>query len=208
MNILYLHNLNQVRDSLNVWLSNVEQLHFGNQSFTFTNDLDRKNTKFSKWYFNEGQNFKQFESFATLLFFYNEMYDEFIEYVQLKNSPIKKSFFSNSKQKRQDELNLIFQKIKKNGRKLIKSFELFEEEIKSSMQFENYNPPNWFQIDNIEILDAEFIIPDLSKKEVSDNLPFDFEKRLQEEVLKIKKQLELEFEEKLELLKNQNKLDK
>lgn len=253
MNIKYIENLIQARESLKVWLSNVEQLHFGNQMFAKANDLDRKNTDFYEWYNGEGQTFSSFETFQVLDSFYNVMYDNFLEYIALREMPLKKSLFSNEKEKRQQKLNDIFYDLKQNARKLIKSVDIFEEKLKNSPlfeghQFESNSLVNDFdfsdislevkedsislnttesfeielpQLDDFELEtfeknDFEFEQTNNSKEEKIDLkeeikneiLPktdsFDFEKRLQEEVAKLKKQLEEEFEQKLK----QNQLSK
>jgi len=65
MDIKYLNNLTIAKESLNVWLSNVEQLYLGNQMFAKANDLDRNNTLFNRWYNGEGQTFSSFETFHS-----------------------------------------------------------------------------------------------------------------------------------------------
>jgi len=135
MDIKYLNNLTIAKESLNVWLSNVEQLHLGNQMFAKANDLCRNNTPFYIWYNGEEQTFSSFETFQVLEPFYNEMYDQFITFNNLLNQPIKKSLFSNEKEKREKDLDILYQDLKQNSKKLIKSVELFEEKLKTSPLF-------------------------------------------------------------------------
>lgn len=249
MNIKYIDNLIVAKESLKVWLSNVEQLHFGNQMFAKANDLNRENTAFYTWYKGEGQTFTSFESFQILQLFYDEMYDKFLEYMELRDLPLKKSLFSNPKEKRQEELNVLFHDLKQNARKLVKSVDIFEEKLKTSPLFnehENsidlfeekqketdfsteivpekkvltFDEEDFFKVNQMEKPKEEFASNpffELERKQESQlqttpeaNVPetnFDFEKRLQEEVLKIKKQLEAEMNLKIkqteELLKEE-----
>lgn len=240
MNIKYIENLIVAKESVIVWLSNVEQLHFGNQMFAKANDLNRENTDFYTWYHGEVQTFSSFESFQVLQLFYNKMYDKFLDYMNLREQPLKKSLFLNTKDKRQEELNTVFHDLKQNARKLIKSIDIFEEKLKTSTLFQEHAITfNLFEenqqvqehsmersIENTVISNDESGFFNLKSKieepkEELDSNPFfelaskqesveqtkpevaitetqfDFEKRLQEEVLKIKNQLEAEMNLKI-----------
>lgn len=248
MNIKYIENLIVAKDSVIVWLSNVEQLHFGNQMFAKANDLNRENTEFYSWYHGEGQTFTSFETFQVLQLFYDEMYDKFLEYMTLREQPLKKSLFSNAKEKRQEELNTVFHDLKQNARKLIKSIDIFEEKLKTSPLFHehtatfnlfeekqqvteqpseqniektvlsndetdffNFNSkieePKEDLISNsfFELASKQGNVDQITSEVAGTETQFDFEKRLQEEVLKIKNQLEAEMNLKIkqaeELLK-------
>ncbi len=255
MNKEYLNHVKYVKESLNIWFSHVEQLHNGIQMFSKENDLDRKNTDFAKWYYDEGQIFSSFDTFRTLEPFYNEMYDVYIDYTELRNKPVKKGLFTNHAEKRKNELDELFVALRKNARKLIKSVEIFEENIKSSPLFgeesnipseekiisENpSNPENIaYQNDDLPILEEPKEVTNTDSKLVSneesiineqttsnatgdskasglvadknstpkssDDPSFDFEKRLQEEVQKIKEQLKQEL---LEAKKEKENLQK
>ncbi len=227
MDIKYLNNLTIAKESLNVWLSNVEQLHLGNQMFAKANDLDRNNTPFYIWYNGEGQTFSSFETFQVLEPFYNEMYDQFITYIKLLNQPIKKSLFSNEKEKREKDLNILYQDLKQYSRKLIKSVEIFEEKLKNSPLFtqtevnKNFEKPateNKFLNDNPfekndffakKETETESNYSDYFNaqeiKKTNTEVPltsekiesFDFEKKFQEAALKLKKDLEAEMRNKI-----------
>lgn len=227
MDIKYLNNLTIAKESLNVWLSNVEQLHLGNQMFAKANDLDRNNTPFYIWYNGEGQTFSSFETFQVLEPFYNEMYDQFITYIKLLNQPIKKSLFSNEKEKREKDLNILYQDLKQYSRKLIKSVEIFEEKLKNSPLFtqtevnKNFEKPateNKFLNDNPfeknEFFEKKetgtesnysdyFNAQEIKKTNTEVPLTsekiesFDFEKKFQEAALKLKKDLEAEMRNKI-----------
>lgn len=240
MNIKYIENLIVAKESVIVWLSNVEQLHFGNQMFAKANDLNRENTEYYTWYHGEGQTFSSFESFQVLQLFYDEMYDKFIEYMTLREQPLKKSLFSNAKEKRQEELNTVFHDLKQNTRKLIKSIDIFEEKLKTSPLFHEHTETfNLFEeihqvteqsteqpIEKTVLLNDESDFFNFKskieepKEELVSNpffelaskqesveqttsevavkeTQFDFEKRLQEEVQKIKNQLEAEMNLKI-----------
>ncbi len=223
MNLTYLEHVRNAKDSLRIWLSNVEQIHNGIQMFSKENDLNRKNTDFAKWYYSEGQTFSSFESFTVLESFYEEMYDIFIEYTTLNNLPVKKGFFSNNSEKRKNELNNIYTKLKSVTRKLIKLVDIFEEKLIKSPLFDI---PDGFE-SNISINspspsiikeeDHSIVANQLDRQEGKiENTPSipdgneslsnssqdtntnedDFELRLQEEVSKIRKQLEIEFSNK------------
>jgi len=227
MNIKYLNNLTIAKESLNVWLSNVEQLYLGNQMFAKANDLDRNNTPFYIWYNGEGQTFSSFETFQVLEPFYNEMYDQFITYINLLNQPIKKSLFSNEKEKREKDLDILYQDLKQYSRKLIKSVEIFEEKLKNSPLFtqtevnKNFEKPateNKFLNDNPfeknEFFEkketgTEFNFSDYFNaqeiKKTNTEVPltsekiesFDFENKFQEAALKLKRELEAEMRNKI-----------
>ncbi len=227
MDIKYLNNLTIAKESLNVWLSNVEQLYLGNQMFAKANDLDRNNTPFYIWYNGEGQTFSSFETFQVLEPFYNEMYDQFITYINLLNQPIKKSLFSNEKEKREKDLNILYQDLKQYSRKLIKSVELFAEKLKNSPLFtqtevnKNFEKPateNKFLNDNPfeknEFFEkketgTEFNFSDYFNaqeiKKTNTEVPltsekiesFDFENKFQEAALKLKRELEAEMRNKI-----------
>ncbi|GEM_PF-2362364 len=135
MDLKYLDNINIAKESIKVWLSNLEQLNFGNQMFAKANEFDRNTTEFAKWYYGEGQTFSSFESFEILEGFYNDMYDGFSKYMQIFEGPLKKSLFSNAKEKRQNQLEELYNDIKQKGRKLLKSIEIFDEKLKVSPLF-------------------------------------------------------------------------
>jgi hypothetical protein len=249
MNREYLEHVSYVKESLSIWLSNVEQLHNGIQMFSNENDLDRKNTDFAKWYFGEGQIFSSFETFRVLEGFYDEMYDFYINYNELREQPVKKGLFSNNVEKRKKELDALFIDVKKSTRKLIKSVEIFEENLKTSPLFEEAKstiqavekPTESFNViteeprninesfddlllkqqEGVEIIkDQEHIEEQFDENLIADKdkeieskksntfieenvIPnnesnFDFERRLQEEVEKIKEQLRQELQQKQE----------
>ncbi len=137
MNKKYLENVSNAKHSLQIWFSSLEQKNKGIEMFSNENELDRNNTPFAKWYFGEGQVFSSFESFRILEKNYNEMYDLFLEYESLYNTPVKRSLFSNKSEKRKIELNAICQSIKKSKDELIRYVSFFEDKLKDSPLFED-----------------------------------------------------------------------
>lgn len=168
MDIKYLENLSKAKESVKVFLSNLEQVNFGNQMFAKANDLDKNNTDFAKWYFGEGQVFSSFDSFKILETFYNDMYDTFIKYMELKEKSVKNSLFSNKVKKRKIELDELFQEVKQNARKLIKSIELFEEKLKNSPLFDEYKPKTLYDF-------TEDLNIDLPINEIKNEFEFNVE---------------------------------
>jgi hypothetical protein len=216
----YLDNVVNAKESLQIWFSYIEQLHNGINMFSSENDLNRNNTEFGKWYYGEGQTFVSFDTFKALGPFYEEMYDLYLDYLTLHNKPLKKGFFSNDKEKKNKKLSKIYQDLKQSARKLIKSVEIFEEKLRNSPLYDDsYSKPSEstnvevFVSTNIANLEDEILESASEEKSIkkSDNTPpvefeenddkVDFEKRLKEEVAKIKKQLESEFVSKQEDVK-------
>ncbi len=210
MNQIYLEHVREAKESLRIWFSNVEQMHNGIQMFSKENDLDRKNSDFAKWYYGEGQTFSSFETFTVLEIFYDDMFDLFLDYTNLNNTPVKKGLFSSNAEKRKSELTGVFNNLRRAGRKLIKSVDIFEEKLVKSPLFDNSIELSFdtnsdaSELDSVvehkkeeTQLDLSVDIDEKSDDEVSktvtDTSEVNFEKRLQEEVAKIKKQLEEEF---------------
>lgn len=135
MNTKYLDNLLQAKDSLKIWMANVEQLHYGNTMFLNANPSEGDKTEFANWYYGEGQTFSSFDAFKQLEPFYNEMYALYDNYISIFNEPAKKSLFSNQVEKKQKKLEEYFENIKQTSRKLIKSVEIFEDKLKTSPLF-------------------------------------------------------------------------
>ena len=223
MNQIYLEHVKDAKESLRIWFSNVEQMHSGIQMFSKENDLDRNNTDFAKWYYGEGQTFTSFETFTVLEIFYDEMYDLFHNYTNLNNTPVKKGLFSSNVEKRKSELTKIFNNLRKAARKLIKSTEIFEEKLVKSPLFDNaielsYEadsdvPHKDAEIENNKtgtdtrldfLFDSDEKSDDAISKHKADTNEVDFEKRLQEEVAKIKKQLEEDFASSQEKISSKN----
>ena len=225
MNQTYLEHVRDAKESLTIWISNVEQMHNGFQMFSKENDLDRNNSDFAKWYYGEGQTFVSFKEFNLLEAFYDEMYDLFLEYVDLDNTPVKKALFSNQADKRKSELSALFVSLKKAARKLIKSVEIFEEKLvksplfNSALELDNTVVSKTYDKNKTETvkpvekkLNLKDKVVERAKKPVSENVELeskqehstkntqssdvDFEKRVQDEVTKIKNQLETEFTNK------------
>lgn len=243
MNQLYLEHVRDAKESLRIWISNVEQLHNGIEMFSNENELDRNNTDFAKWYYGEGQTFISFETFKALEPFYNEMYDLFLEYTDLSKTPVKKSFFSSNADKHKKELSSIFLNLRKSARKLIKSVDLFEEKLENSplfggaVELENKISNNSPIIDGFNLDSKEEIIDNSEDKLIRDEIfkPIEnsdqkieelaaedskvanddikFEERLQEEIAKLKIQLEAEFKNQankvveIEELTDKNKIE-
>jgi len=243
MNQLYLEHVRDAKESLRIWISNVEQLHNGIEMFSNENELDRNNTDFAKWYYGEGQTFISFETFKALEPFYNEMYDLFLEYTDLSKTPVKKSFFSSNADKHKKELSSIFLNLRKSARKLIKSVDLFEEKLENSplfggaVELENKISNNSPIIDGFNLDSKEEIIDNSEDKLIRDEIfkPIEnsdqkieelatedskvanddikFEERLQEEIAKLKIQLEAEFKNQankvveIEELADKNKIE-
>jgi len=168
MDLKYIDNINIAKESIKVWLSNLEQLSFGNQMFAKANELNRNNIDFAKWYYSEGQTFSSFESFQVLEGFYNEMYDGFLEYIQVHEAPLKKSLFSNTKEKRQNQLEELYNDIKQKGRKLLKSIELFDEKLRNSPLFnDSFTNTNDFNFQD------ELMVEEMESKDLNDFFNFE-----------------------------------
>lgn len=135
MNIQYLNNVASARDSLKLWLSNLEQKHRGIQMFSKEKDTDRENTEFYKWYYGEGQTFSSFEAFREIESHYHKMFDHFIAYNKLSKTPIKKTWFSNNTKNRKTELNVIFKRIEFTSIALIEHITFFENKLIESPLF-------------------------------------------------------------------------
>lgn len=142
MNKQYLNNVATAKESLKIWLSNLEQKHRGNKMFSKENDTDKENTEFYKWYSGEGQTFSSFESFREIESHYHKMYDHFLAYTKLSKTPIKKTWFSNNSEKRKLELNSILKKIEFNSIALIEHITLFENKLIESPLFTNISKPD------------------------------------------------------------------
>jgi hypothetical protein len=238
MNTRYLIHLKNAKESLKIWLSNAEQMHFGNTMFVDSMETDRLKTDFANWYFGEGQTFSSFEAFKVLESFYDETFDKFLEYISLSDKPVKKSLFSSGKDKREEELNEIFHDFKQNSRKLIKSVEIFEQKLLDSPLFEGVdtsdvtsdtntsraqneafeliddftdnsledieesnkvveNLYDEMSLENFKSKDETTPIqPGLKNTEEQDDIASIIERKVQEEVSKIKQRLEQELADK------------
>ena len=135
MNISYLENVASAKKSLIIWFSNIEQMDKGIQMFSKENTLQKDDTQFGKWYTGEGQTFSSFETFRAIEEPYNTMYSKYIDYIELYNKPIKKSFFSNSVGKRKTNLSIHFEKIRKSKDLLIDIVSFFEKNLEQSLLF-------------------------------------------------------------------------
>lgn len=135
MNAKYIENLIVAKESLKIWMANMEQFHYGNPMFLNANSNEADKTEFANWYYGEGQTFSSFETFNVLEPFYQDMYTQYNQYVTLFHEPLKKSLFTNEKEKRQKALDELFNQIKQSSRKLIKSVEIFEDKLKTSPLF-------------------------------------------------------------------------
>lgn len=142
MNKQYLNNVAAAKESLKIWLSNLEQKHRGNKMFSNENDTNRENTEFYKWYSGEGQTFSSFEAFREIESHYNKMYDHFLAYTKLSKTPIKKTWFSNNTEKRKMELNSFFKKIEFSSIALIDHITYFENKLIESPLFTDISKPD------------------------------------------------------------------
>lgn len=149
MNKQYLNNVATAKESLNIWLSNLEQKHRGNRMFSKENDTDRKNTDFYKWYYGEGQTFSSFETFRDIESHYHKMHDHFLAYNTLSKTPIKKTWFSNKTEKRKTELGLIYKKIVSSSNTLFEHITFFENKLFESPLFADVSKPNTPEVEEI-----------------------------------------------------------
>jgi len=147
MNQQYLENLDSAKESLKIWISNLEQKNLGNQMFSSEIEIDKNKTDFAVWYYGEGQIFSSFEAFRNIEDHYNSMYDRFLEYNYLNKIPVKRGFFSNNTKKRRDSLNNIFKKIKSSYDKLLKQVNFFQNTLIESPLFVNSSVVNKLQED-------------------------------------------------------------
>lgn len=172
MNKQYLINVATAKESLNIWLSNLEQKHRGNRMFSKENDTDRKNTDFYKWYYGEGQTFSSFETFRDIESHYHKMHDHFLAYNTLSKTPIKKSWFSNKTDKRKTELNLIYKKIEFSSNILFDHITSFENKLFESPLFDHISKPDTSEVEEIfEDKTEEIFNIDDSINPISDTKP-------------------------------------
>lgn len=137
MNIRYLENVSTAKKSLIIWFSNIEQMHKGIKMFSEENTLLKEDTLFGKWYLGEGQVFSSFESFRAIEEPYTNLYNQFINYLELYHKPVTKSFFSNQKEKRKTELAIQFNSLRENKDKLLELVTSFEDNLKQSLLFKD-----------------------------------------------------------------------
>ncbi len=135
MNQKYLENLIGAKESLKIWIGNLEQKNLGNEMFSSEVELDKNRTDFAKWYYGEGQTFSSFKDFRHIETYYNDMYEIFQEYNYLSKLPIKRSLFSNNAEKRRISLNKIYQKIELSYKELLVHVKHFQNTLINSPLF-------------------------------------------------------------------------
>ena len=135
MDIRYLENLATAKKSIDLWFSNIEQMNKGIPMFSEENSVSKEQTVFGKWYQGEGQIFSSFETFRAIQEPYDTLYDIYKEFLYLYKKPLKKSLFSNTKEKRQEELTAIFEKIRKHKDQLQELILRFEDNLKQSLLY-------------------------------------------------------------------------
>lgn len=169
MNQQYLENLDSAKESLKIWISNLEQKNLGNQMFSSEIEIDKNKTDFAIWYYGEGQTFSSFEAFRNIENHYNSMYDRFLEYNYLNKKPIKRSFFSNNTERRKEFLNNIFKKIKSSYDELEEQVKLFQNTLIESPLFSSSSVAEKLQEDESLESNIEFESSDEFAEEIVDN---------------------------------------
>ena len=175
--------------SIRIWFSNTRLMHQGNKLFTSHANQDLKQPKFAKWYYGEGQIYKDVESYKIIEKYYKSSFDAYLAYNKLYKSPVKKGFFS-SKTKHNNELNGLIYDFQEKIKILIKSVEFFKKRL-------------------VELpLNQEISVstPAIAKTTINTNkkdnkntlVEIDYEKKLYQEVAKVKKQLEQEYQLRIE----------
>jgi len=168
MNRQYLENLENAKESLKIWISNLEQKNLGNQMFSSEIEIDKNKTDFAIWYYGEGQTFSSFETFRNIESHYHSMFDRFLEYNYLNKQPIKRGFFTNNTEKRKESLNNIFKKIRSGYDRLQKQVDFFQNTLIESPLFANSSVVEKLQEDESHESDIAF---DYSDQFAESNTP-------------------------------------
>ena len=160
----YLINIAKARKSINIWFSNLEQINRNIEMIFDDQGLDKNNTDFGRWYYGEGQIFSSFESFRAIEAEYNLMYDLFLNYNRVYQTPVKKSIFSRKIDKQKEELTKIFNQIETQKNNLYDYVSFFEEHLRNSPLFSvnDQTPEN--------LSDIEIIIEKKSKEKQQENI--------------------------------------
>ena len=135
MNQEYLDNLIYAKESLKIWVSDLKQNDSGKQMVSTGIELTKADTEFAKWYYGQGQTFSSFEAFRNIENYYNNLYDNILEYTDLNSKPIKKSFFSNSAGKKKKELLTILDKIDLSYNEVLERVNFFQDTLLNSPLF-------------------------------------------------------------------------
>lgn len=105
------------------WLVEFSKLHASGNSFKeFVENSSKEKTAFYKWYSTAGKKLNVFDTHRVLEDIYDEMFEEFEEYMEILEEPDKKSFFGSRKKKK---LNSKAKNIKHHAKKLITTLGLY-----------------------------------------------------------------------------------
>lgn len=118
------------KENIQNWIATFARLHSKNLNFEKFAKEKREDTVFFKWYTNEGTSLGSFDSYKILETTYNEMFDEFEEYLNILETPEEKSFFGNKKKRK---LNSKSKEVKRSAKKLCEILNLFGSIIRNSV---------------------------------------------------------------------------
>ena len=170
--------------SIEIWFANTRLMHQGNKLFKNHANQDLKQPKFAEWYYGEGQVYKDVESYKIIEKYYKSSFEAYVAYDELYKSPVKKGFFS-GKTKRNNELHELIYNFQEKINILIKSVEFFKKRL--------LELPLKQEISVSTPIIADTTI-NTNEKDTNNTLAeIDYEKKLYQEVAKVKKQLEKEY---------------
>ncbi len=103
----YLNHIREVIETINNWPQMVHMHLEGSKMFEnyITNFKD---TRFSDWYYGEGQIFSDFRSFVRLEKYYLEAFQAYLDFMNFRKKNRKKSFLFFRKEKTSTELQELY----------------------------------------------------------------------------------------------------
>lgn len=118
----------KAKKDIQTWVATFSELHSKGKSFEEFGKEKKEDTAFYKWYSTDGKTLSSFDSYKIIETTYDEIFEEFDEYLKTLKEPETKSFFGSKKKRK---LNSKAKAIKYHAKKLTEILNLFGSVIRN-----------------------------------------------------------------------------